>query len=259
MPRRIKPERRLKLGCKLVPHEPILRFGDYFDSRVKLPTPPEEFGHEALIEDWDVLGNDVVGDCAIAGPYHAVMLWNAEAKRAVNIDTDCTIQTYSTITGYDPDDPDTDQGSDPQEVAQYWQRNGLPDANGNPHRIGAWVDLAPGNLTELWLAAWLFDGIGVCLNLPTQWMDAFEAGEAWDALDDPDIEGGHYVLGCARRAGDLVVVTWGRTQRMTAAGYRQFNVRTLAYLSEEKLTNGVDLEGLDLNQLRADLRALARP
>lgn len=254
---------RLKLGCKLVPHEPLLRFGDYFDPTVKLPTPPTEYGHEALVAEWGMLGNDDAGDCAIAGPYHAVMLWNAEAKRSVSVDTATAIQTYSTLTGYDPSQTDpntgenpTDGGSDPHEVALYWQKHGLPDNTGTPHKIGAFIDLTPGNLTELWLAGWVADGLGVCLQLPSQWMTDFQDGTPWDALPDPDIEGGHYVLSCARRNGNLVVVTWGETHEMTPAGYQQANVRTLAYLSEEKLINGVDLEGFNLQQLRKDLRTL---
>lgn len=249
---------KYKLGCKLVEHEPLLRFGDYFDPSVKLPTPPKEFGHETLVSDWGVLGNDVAGDCAIAGPYHAVMLWNAEAKRTVNVTTQTALQTYSGLTGYNPNDPDTDQGTDPHVVALEWQRRGLPDADGNLHKIGAFIDLTPGSLTELWLAAWLFDGVGVCIQMPSQWMDSFEAGKPWRALSSPDIEGGHYILGVSRRNGNLGIVTWGQVAYMTPGAYQQSNVRSIAYLSEEKLTNGVDLEGFDLSQLRADLRALPK-
>src|SRR6478752_4886149 len=36
-----------------------------------LPEPPAEFGHESLIPNWLMLGNDRVGDCAVAGPFHA--------------------------------------------------------------------------------------------------------------------------------------------------------------------------------------------
>jgi hypothetical protein len=252
---------RYKLGCKLVPHEPQLRFADYFDSRVQLPTPPAEFGHDGLVKDWQMLGNDTVGDCAIAGPYHAEMLFNAEGGRSMEIDTTTVLKTYSTITGYDPSatDPETgenptDQGSDPHEVALYWQSHGLTDTAGNNHRIGAFVDLTPGNLTELWLGTWLFGAAGVALALPGQWMD----DDVWDALPDPQIEGGHYVLGISRRDGNLGIVTWGGIRYMTPAGYQQANVRTLVYVSDETLTNGVDLEGFNLAQLRADLHLLPR-
>jgi hypothetical protein len=250
-----------KLGCQLKPYEPILRFGDYFHPRAVLPTPPVEFGHEGLVDNWGMLANDTIGDCAIAGPYHAQMLWCAEGKRPFPVSDPDVIGTYSAVTGYVPGDESTDRGSDPQEVADYWQYSGLRDHSGNVHRIGGWVDLTPGNLTELWLATWLLDGVGVCLNLPSAWMQQFsdDPGTPWDALDpDADIEGGHYVLGVCRRGGNLGVVTWGRVQPMTPAGYKQFNVRTLAYVSSDKLVNGCSLEGFNMSQLQADLLALPK-
>lgn len=87
-------------------------------------------------------------------------------------------------------------------------------------------------------------------------MDDFNDGRTWDTIDDPDIEGGHYILGVCRRNAQLGVVTWGKVQPMTAAAYQQFNDETFVYLSPEMLTNGTSPEGFDLNQLRLDLARL---
>lgn len=233
-----------------------LKLSDYITPH-KLPPPPEEFGHESLIPNWGMLGNDQVGDCAIAGPFHALMLWNAEGKKPIHVDTPCTLRAYSAITGYDPTNPSTDQGSNVQEVSEYWRTKGLRDAKGKVHRIDAFLALEPKNIEQLWQALYLFDGVGIGIDCPEEYQEAFANGQVWDELSDPHIAGGHYILGVGKRNGMINVVTWGRTQLMTAAGYEQFNDETFIYLDEEKLINGKDIDGFDLAQLVADMADLA--
>lgn len=246
----------LKLGKKPArPGAVKLKLSTYLDTSA-LPTPPDEFGHEGLVSDWLMLGNDTLGDCVIAGALHEHMLWNAEAGKPINVNDACAVRNYSAITGYNPAIPSSDQGTDITVAAEYRRTTGLVDADGIVHKIGAYVALDPGDLTQLWYALYLFDGVGIGVELPSQWMDAFNAGRPWDAVTRPSIEGGHYISGAAKRAGNATVISWGRGVQLTPAGYQQFNDETLAYLSEEKLVNGKSLEGFDLDQLRADLDAL---
>ena len=105
-------------------------------------------------------------------------------------------------------------------------------------RRTAWVR----NVTarpRLLLCAVLAVTIG--LSLPREWAESFDRNELWDALPNANIEGGHYVLGVGRRSGYINLVTWGRQQLMTAAGYEAYNDETLVYLDEDKLVNGKDL------------------
>lgn len=245
----------MKLGKNPARHTAKLSLRDYL-TMDKLPTPPDNYGHETLVADWQMLGNDQVGDCAVAGPYHAIMLWNAEAQKAVNVNTDTAVKTYSAISGYDPATGANDNGCNVEDVAEYWRTQGLTDADGNVHKIDAYVALEPRNVEELWVATYLFDGVGIGVELPQEWMEAFQAGQAWDAISTPTVEGGHYILGVGRRAGMLNVVTWGKTQLMTAAGYEEFNDEAFAYFSSEKLINGVDIDGFNRDQLLADLKDL---
>lgn len=240
-----------------------LRLKDYITPS-KLPTPPENFGRENLVKDWGMLGNDVAGDCAFAGPFHDIMLARAESNTPVNVNTQCTIDAYSTVTGYNPKAYDpftrtnpTDQGADVQKVAEYWRTTGLKDADGKVHKIDAYLALEPRNTEQLFHALYLFGAVGIGIECPLEYQTAFFMGQAWDALKNPHIEGGHYILGVGRRAGMLNTVTWGRTQLMTTAGYEQFNDETLVYLNEERLTNGKSLDGFDLQTLIADMSYLA--
>lgn len=229
-----------------------LKLATYLDTSV-LPKPPASFGHENLVKSWGMLGNDVAGCCVWSGAGHETMLWNAESGKPVNITTTSTLKNYSLVTGYDPVTGANDNGTDMQKAAAYRQKSGLLDADGIRHKIGAYVALDPGNLTELWYGLYLFDGIGIGVEFPSQWMDAFNAGKAWGKVSRPKIEGGHYIAGVDKRAGKPGIVTWGRNIPLTPAGYQQFCDETIAYLSEEKLTSGKSLEGFDLDTLRRDL------
>lgn len=249
----------LKLGkTPARPDAVKLKFAKYIDTSV-LPKPPATFGHERLVTNWGMLGNDTAGCCVWSGAGHETMLWNREAGRTINITTTSTLRNYSLVTGYNPRDPSTDQGTDMQVAASYRRKTGLLDANGIRHKIGAYIALEPGNLTQLWYATYLFDGVGIGVEFPAQWMDAFNAGRSWGAVRRPHIEGGHYIPAVAKRDRKATAITWGLPVGITTAGYSQFNDETLAYLSEEKLTNGVSLEGLDLAALQADLAAVTKP
>jgi hypothetical protein len=205
-----------------------------------------------------------VGDCAIAGPFHALMYWNTEVGRDVPITTQTVLDAYAAITGYDPtqydpitDSNPTDRGANVDDVARYWRTTGLTDAAGKTHKISAYLALDTGDVEQLWQAAYLF-GVGIGVDLPEEWQIAFARGQVWDVPRRPHIAGGHYIWGVGRRNGLLNVVTWGRTQLITPAAYRKFNDETVVYFSEDMLLNGKDIDGFDRDQLIADLRALAK-
>jgi hypothetical protein len=249
----------LKLGKKPAREGAVkLRLAKYIDTAA-LPKPPASFGHERLVTQWGMAMNDQLGCCVVSGAVHEVMLWNREAGRTVRFDDAAVVKNYSAIGGYVPGQPDTDQGCDMQVAASYRLKTGLLDADGKRHKIGAYVGLDPGNLTELWYASYLFDGVGIGVEFPAQWMDAFNRGKTWGAVARPKLEGGHYITDPAKRAGNAVIVTWGRTTPLTPKGYQQFNDETIAYLSEEKLSSGKSLEGFDLATLKADLKAVTAP
>jgi hypothetical protein len=266
---------QLKLGkAPAAPELVKLKLSTYFD-HAALPAPPVNFGHETMVPWWGMLGNgqdpdhnppnvpDGAGCCAIAGPYHSLQLWLAETGNTLNIDTERVLQTYSDITGYDPSQTDpytgenpTDNGSNMQKVVDYWQSTGFTDSGGKVHKIAASLALDPQDWDQLVQALYLFDGVGIGINVPSQWQTAFIGNQVWDAIPDPEYVGGHYVTGVGRRASNIVVVSWGRLQQMTRAGYEMANDEVFCYFSEERLLNGKDINGFDRAQLIADLQAL---
>ena len=268
LPKLTKETMNYRLGKLPARNTVRLKLKDYYTSADLPPLPSGDFGHQNLISDWKMLGNGPdpanppgwphgAGDCAIAGPFHAIMLWNAVAGKTVNVNTACVLKEYSDITGFNASQPWTDQGSNAEDVAQHWQATGLTDASGVNHRIDGFVALEPGNLQELWYATYLFDAVGIGVNFPGEWMTAFNQGSTWEKLPSPTFEGGHYILGVGRVSGYIDTITWGRQQLLSPAGYQQCNDETIAYVSSERLlASGKDLNGFDLKQLLADLAAL---
>jgi hypothetical protein len=227
-----------------------------------LPTPPAQFGHETLFapKAWGMLGNDEWGDCAWAGPAHETMLLTTEGGHAATFTTAGVLSDYSAGTGFDPKagppgNNSTDKGSDVRAVLGYRVKTGIVDAAGNRHKIGAYVKLATGNLTQLYEALYLFQVVGIGIQVPSTAMDQFNTGKPWDVVAGATIEGGHYVP-CVAKRDVIEVVTWGALQGMTEAFFTTYCDEAWAYLSTEDLQNGVDPEGFNLTQLRADLAAL---
>lgn len=255
----------LKLGkAEAQPGAVTFRFSD-FASVSQMPEPPANFGHDRLVHRWGMKGNDRFGDCVFAGAAHEIMLWNAEAGKRVDISDETTLRNYE-WTGFDPSQTDPVTGENPTDQGTYvadWlaqrRKVGFLDDHGNAHKIGAYLALEPGNPDQLRYAAYYFDGVGIGVNFPQQWMDIFsQHGRVWPALKSPNYAGGHYISAVAFRDKRPYIVSWGRKIEMTVGAYVQNCDEAYAYLTPEKLANGVDLQGFNyakltdyINQLRS--------
>jgi hypothetical protein len=246
----------MKLGKKPARFGAVkLKFSNYIDLS-RLPVPPASFGHDGLVSEWGNLGNDSAGCCVWSGGGHETMLWNIEAGRQTQFSTEATLSDYSAVTGYNPADPSTDQGTDMQAAANYRLKTGLLDAHGNRHKIGAYLAITPGNIQEHMVAAYLFGAVGIGITFPSSAMGQFNAHEPWDVVAGSRIDGGHYIPLVAHRDGLMQIVTWGRVQPMTDAFLAANNDESLVYLSPEMLTNGKSIDGFALDQLQADFDQL---
>jgi hypothetical protein len=151
-----------KLGKKPATYDKRdLQFAHY-RTAAPLPPHPKQFGHEKLVaaNGWQMLGNGPdntvspgfqgAGDCVFAGGDHETMLWTLEAGSAANFSGATAISDYSAVTGYNPKDPNSDQGTDVREALKYRQNTGLIDAAGSRHQIGAISHWSRAMWTILW-------------------------------------------------------------------------------------------------------------
>lgn len=219
-------------------------------------TVPSKAGHQDLVSLWSMLGNDQFGDCVWAGAAHETMLWNREAAKRVSFTDQAVLSDYSAVTGFNPDDPSTDQGTDMQVAASYRRKTGVLDAKGSRHQVAAYLAVTPGDTHELRQGIYQFGAVGVGIRFPRSAMAQFNAGKPWRVVCRSAIEGGHYVpcVGYDRRY--IYVVTWGQLQRMTWGFFKKYCDEAVVYLSNEMLTGGQSLEGFSAAQLAADLAKL---
>lgn len=229
----------------------------------KLKTAPKGYGHQGLVQKpWGMLANDRWGDCAVAGPMHAAMLWNAAAGRQISFTSQEAVQTYSNITGFDehagpPGQNPTDRGTNMRDALKYRQKVGLVDSDGHVHKIGAYLSISPKDTTALLRALYLFEAVEIGFEFPASAMTQFNQGRPWSLVPGSPNIGGHDVPLVGRPTAEgLLGVTWGRLQRMTFGFYRSYNDEAWVVVSEEMLTGGRSLEGFDLMALNADLAAL---
>ncbi len=239
-----------------------LLWKDYVDRAVLpiLPKPP--FGHANLVSDWLMLANDTLGDCVVAGSCHDAMLDNAEAGNTITFTDQNALDIYIAACGYDPDYPDRPVPGGPgcviRDFLGYVQQTGLTDANGNVHKIDAYVSLDRTNMQEIYESIYLFGKAKLGIQIPQSAEDQFHAGQPWTVVPGSPIKGGHDVEAVGvLEDGSLEVITWGTTQIMTIPFFQKYCDEAWSPLSKEMLNNkGIDLEGFNWTQLEADLAAI---
>lgn len=195
------------------PAQPRLRLTTHL-AATPLPPAPTTVDYHSHITDWPMYGNDVYGDCVWAEIGHEIESHTGYGQgAAVEVSVAAVLKGYSDVTGFDPNDPSTDQGTVIQDAMGYWRKTGV-----GGHRIDAFAEVDVANATELRQALYLFGGLSVGLNFPASAMDQFDAGKPWDVVaDDGGIEGGHCVELVGYDGRYWYVVTWGQVQKVTAA------------------------------------------
>ncbi len=217
---------------------------------------------------WYLAEGLVSHNCVWAGAAHEQMVWSLtggrQRARFTALDV---LSDYSAVTGFDlkqnipgKDNP-TDNGTDMSEAAAYRRNRGVLDATTRRHKIDAYVALEVGNWDQLVVATWLMGAAGVGLQLPKSAMDQFDANKPWTVpwFKGRKIVGGHYVPSVGRDInGNLMIVSWGRTNPMTKGFYTKYSDECVAYLSLEILNeHNLSPEGYDADALRTQLRNLS--
>ena len=231
-----------------------------FTAAISLPSTPSRFGHGNAYDDWKMLGNDLYGDCVWAGAAHEHMLLNKVVHKVdVAFDDETVLGDYAAATGFDRNDPSSDNGTNVHDALDYRRKTGIVDAEGKRHTIGAYVSLDPKNWQHLEQAAYIFGAVGIGFKFPDSAMEQFHAGEPWDPVDGAKIEGGHYVpvVGSLHAPDQASAITWAKRQFFTKAFYEQYNDEAWAYITPEELrSDGTGLHGFDIEKLNAYLAAL---
>jgi len=252
----------MKLGKKPYRHDPrTLLLEDYVDGS-HLPLIPASYDQGTRITDWPMLANDRLGDCTSAGAGHAVQTFVADSRDVILNVTDTNAINFYELFGYNPDDPNTDQGANELDVLRVWSKVGYPvtDAAGtvDKHRIAAYTLVNPRNMRLQKAAIYLFGGLYSGVALPAI---AQEMGDHWmlpsdlgDPYAQPGSWGGHCVWTVSYDANGVKVVSWGQLITVDWNFIAHYFDEQWAILSSQDWLNGTNSpQGFNWQQLTADL------
>jgi len=168
-------------------------------------------------------GNADYADCVWAMIGHAIQVetyfnWGASAEQTVT--TNALLKGYHDVTGFDPNDPSTDQGTNIQEALDYWRKTGIVRADGSVDQILAFAEIDHTDREMVKHAIDIFDVVLVGVNLPQSAEDQFNQKKPWTLVKGSPVLGGHAILdggyNTVNSAGALehLDATWGNDTKI---------------------------------------------
>lgn len=258
-----------KLGRKSPVFTPRQLKGGRFikDMLVALPAPPAvsaDFVTPVMKQvpkseyPWEMDGNDSVGDCTCAWESHGLMLRTANTGTIVIPTTAQTLNLYSEITGFNPNEPSTDQGAMISDVCAFMGKTGLLGHKSIGHVPIVTDQVGPTQITRIKQGVQIFGDVNLGVNLPASAETQFDAGQPWTVSGDLTIEGGHCIGAVGYDNNYLHVVTWGRLQMVAWAWVLQFVEEAWVEIYPDFIEKkGVTPDGFSLASLENYLKAIA--
>jgi hypothetical protein len=216
-------------------------------------TPPPTVDYSGF-SPVGMLGNDRVGDCVYAADGHIVeqVTFYGQGSEYV-VSTEQALAAYSQQTGYNPADPNSDQGDTVQNGLDFARKQGF-----GGHKVAAFAQLDVRNMTEVKTAIAEFGSVDIGFYFPESAMSQFNQGKPWTPVANSPIEGGHCVTVTGYTDSYLTCITWGKTQKMDYAFWNKYVEEAWAIISQEWWNSATnkDPEGVDLAALGAQWSAL---
>jgi len=220
------------IGACRLPQEHALLHAPKFKTFLKagaIPSSPADvdWSSAAISVIEDIEGNDNYGDCVEAEDAHylAVLTGNANTLFAY---TDAqTLADYSAITGFNPSDPSTDQGTDPVADLNYRVTHGYADGS----KDAGWALVDATSRPEVQYALAEFGNLKMWFGIPDSivaGISSLQDGFVWDvSAGAADQNNGHCIGSCgynptailavSATAQGLLVMTWGMLGLITWA------------------------------------------
>jgi hypothetical protein len=254
-----------KYGRRSPKNAPALRFRSFLASTV--PSYPAEEDYLAKLSGWQLLGNDVAGDCNAVTWANMRRLVTA-ALTTENYPSQAQVwQFYQTQNpGFDPngtsstDGPGSsnDQGMDVQTGLEYLHATGGPDGV----KAVAFAKVDHTNLDEVKAALAIFGALWLGVQVLDANQKEFSEGRAWTDVAGSAIDGGHAILGGGYTRADIKFITWAKETEF-ARSFWNGVVQGAPLVEEawvviwpEHLGTTAFEQGVDQAQLAADYQAL---
>jgi hypothetical protein len=257
-----------KYGRKAPKRAAALKLADYLTGVLPV-TPASEDYLVALGGGWDMLGNDVAGDCVAVTWANMRRLVTVTLAAPGNYPTQDEVWAiYKTQNpDFDPNgSPDTngpgsnaDSGMDIQTVLEYLNKNAGPDGV----KAVAFASVDYTNPAEVKAAIALFGSVWTGINVLGSNQDEFNASQPWDWNANESIEGGHSIVtggygtaGAGALGGDERFITWAQETSFTDSFWKHGVEEAWVVIWPEHLGSADFLAGVDLTQLAADYTAI---
>jgi hypothetical protein len=232
-----------------------LRFEDFHKADRAITAPTSKYWGNGI--PWGMLGNDQYGDCAEAAGMHGAQLWRDRAgfSKAALVPTAAqTLAAYSAITGFNPNNPNSDNGTVLTDALNYWRKTGFDGV-----QIDAYASVTPKNTLDAKGAVADFGGLYIGVELPLTAQDQFPG--TWSVVPGAGSAarswGGHCIYVTGYDAHGLYAVTWGAIQAMTWDWFETYCDEAYACLSKSWLEKcGKSPSGMAWGQLDAALANL---
>lgn len=253
------------------PTRPRLFAEDYYTEAAAVHLTYSDYSQA----QFPMYGNDMIGDCTIAGLGHLFGAWTKYAGTEpgyvqpgtlypgtqVVFTDQAIVRAYSAVSGYNPVTGANDNGATLQDVLSYAHKTGLPDPSGlRAHKVDAYAEIR--NLTPAGLSVALsrFGGVYVAVSLPQSAEDQFNAGDPWTPVPGSPILGGHCITLQRVHTGldDLTFATWGSLVNANMAWVHQYVTEAWAVYSADFInaSTGESPSGLNATQLVADMQSV---
>jgi hypothetical protein len=249
---------KIKLGKGPARHDSrTLQLAKYIPAGA-VPAPPAKEDFATKVKTWPMMLNDNLGDCTCACAGHMIEQWTTYSGTAVTPNDASILQAYEAVGGYNPANPDSDQGAVILDVLNYWRKTGVA-----AHQILAFASLEPKNHSEIKDSVMLFGNVYIGVALPlsaqTQSVWAVPPGGA-TGQGAPGSWGGHAIPIVAYDSRGLTVITWGATKRMSWGFLDTYCDEAYAVLSQDWISNVTHLTPakFDLTTLQADLNQITQ-
>jgi hypothetical protein len=248
----------LKFGKKAAFHDPrTLKFELYVTP--ELPAPADSYssldrisknlGITDPIPLFPIDGNDVKGDCTIAGAAHLVTNWRGLIGQNYVPPASVVIAKYDELTG------GADEGLVLLNVLKYWKKYGLFGDT-----IGGFVSVNYHDPVHIKQAISLFGGVYTGFIVQKNAVVDFENGKTWEAgppdLDEDGNKQGHCVDGIDYKPGLYKLATWGgfqwASQGWVGAMVDEMYVTIPPEMMDEKF-----VPGFDVALLKQDIYSIA--
>lgn len=202
---------------------------------VSLPSLPAKQDWYSSIAGWDMLGNDVAGDCTIAGVGHMAQQESIYAEvPAALMTTEEALGQYSKLSGWDPSKPESDTGLYEGDVGHHWMTDGFV-IGGQTDKIVGFADCDIRSLNEILYGVLLTGNSMIALMLPRI---AELRLDLWDVPTNPDdaqLVAGHCVPVVGFDRSYWYCVSWGTLVPMTIPFAKKYLLEAHVTLSKRWL------------------------